>query len=79
MLVRHFDKILIWHLSDTHTKLSVEQWVNLYFSILVGLRTWRYHVRQMFVLSPSQLNLLLLFKLKNDLVWTYTFSLKGDV
>jgi hypothetical protein len=26
-----------------------------------------------------QLNLLLVFKLKNDLVWTYTFSLKGDV
>jgi hypothetical protein len=26
-----------------------------------------------------QLNLLSVFKLKNDLVWTYTFSLKGDV
>jgi len=52
----------------------------LIFSTLVGLRTWRYHVRQTIVLSPVQLNLPLIFsKLKNDLVWTYTFSLKGDV
>jgi len=51
----------------------------LIFSTLVGLRTWRYHVRQTIVLSPLQLNLLLVSKLKNDLVWTYTFSLKGDV
>ena len=51
----------------------------LFFSTLVGLRTWRYHVRQTIVLSPLQLNLLLVLKLQNDLVWTYTFSLKGDV
>jgi hypothetical protein len=51
----------------------------LIFSTLVGLRTWRYRVRQIIVLSPLQLNLLLVPKLKNDLVWTYTFSLKGDV
>jgi len=51
----------------------------LIFSTLVGLRTWRYHVRQIIVLSPLQLNLLLVSKLENDLVWTYTFSLKGDV
>ena len=51
----------------------------LIFSTLVGLRTWRYHVRQIIVLSPLQLNLLLVFESQNDLVWTYTFSLKGDV
>ena len=56
----HFDKIPIWHLSDSITKLSVERKGQLIFSTLVGLRTWRYHVRQIIVLSPVQLNLFLI-------------------
>ena len=46
MLFKTLDKIFSRHLDDVYAKLKCWTMDQLLIPILVGLRTWRYHVRQ---------------------------------